>query len=181
MRILGLDPSLTHSAMSWMAPDGSHRRSSIISKPSEHKLERLIGIRSRFTEVAMNLYTGEERYVFIEGFSFGSKGTADREIGWLGFQMRITFHECGWNIVEVPPTTLKAYTCGTGTAKKELMLQQVYKRWSYETSDNNEADAFALMKLGESYLPWAKALDFLPPSQKDAKLFAKLHIIPPAR
>jgi hypothetical protein len=31
-------------------------------------------------------------------------------------------------------------------------MQQVYKRWGFEASDNNVADAFVLAKIGQAYL-----------------------------
>jgi hypothetical protein len=31
-------------------------------------------------------------------------------------------------------------------------MQQVYKRWGFEASDNNIADAFVLAKIGQTYL-----------------------------
>jgi Holliday junction resolvasome RuvABC endonuclease subunit len=47
----------------------------------------------------------------------------------------------------VPPLTLKKYATGKGTAKKQEMLLQIYKRWGVEFSDDNAADAYALARL----------------------------------
>jgi hypothetical protein len=36
--------------------------------------------------------------------------------------------------------TLKKYATGKGTAKKQEMLLQIYKRWGVEFNDDNAAD-----------------------------------------
>lgn len=47
----------------------------------------------------------------------------------------------------IPPMTLKKYATGKGTAKKQEMLLQIYKRFNVEFSDDNAADAYALARL----------------------------------
>jgi Holliday junction resolvasome RuvABC endonuclease subunit len=42
---------------------------------------------------------------------------------------------------------IKKFITGTGTAKKELMLLKVYKKFGEEFQDNNICDAFCLGKL----------------------------------
>lgn len=49
--------------------------------------------------------------------------------------------------LQVPPMTLKKYTTGKGTSKKQEMLLQIYKRWNVEILDDNAADAYALARL----------------------------------
>lgn len=42
---------------------------------------------------------------------------------------------------------LKMFLTGNGMAKKELILKEVYKKWGFDTNDNNEADAFVMWKI----------------------------------
>jgi Holliday junction resolvasome RuvABC endonuclease subunit len=49
--------------------------------------------------------------------------------------------------IQVPPMTLKKYATGKGTAKKQEMLLQIYKRYGVEFNDDNAADAYALARL----------------------------------
>jgi Holliday junction resolvasome RuvABC endonuclease subunit len=49
--------------------------------------------------------------------------------------------------LQVPPMTLKKYATGKGTAKKQEMLMQMYKRWNVEFNDDNAADSYALARL----------------------------------
>jgi len=53
--------------------------------------------------------------------------------------------------LQVPPTTLKKYATGKGTAKKQEMLLQIYKRWGVEFNDDNAADAYALGRLAGNH------------------------------
>jgi crossover junction endodeoxyribonuclease RuvC len=43
--------------------------------------------------------------------------------------------------------TLKKYAAGKGTAKKQEMLMQIYKRFGVEFNDDNAADSYALARL----------------------------------
>ena len=49
--------------------------------------------------------------------------------------------------LQIPPMTLKKYATGKGTAKKQEMLMQMYKRWGVEFNDDNAADSYALARL----------------------------------
>jgi len=49
--------------------------------------------------------------------------------------------------LKVPPMTLKKYASGKGTAKKQEMLMQIYKRWGIEFSDDNAADSYGIARL----------------------------------
>jgi Holliday junction resolvasome RuvABC endonuclease subunit len=49
--------------------------------------------------------------------------------------------------LQIPPMTLKKYAAGKGTAKKQEMLMQIYKRWGVEFNDDNAADSYALARL----------------------------------
>ena len=47
--------------------------------------------------------------------------------------------------------TLKKYAAGKGTAKKQEMLMQIYKRWGIEFNDDNAADSYALARLASGH------------------------------
>lgn len=54
--------------------------------------------------------------------------------------------------LQVPPMTLKKYATGKGTAKKQEMLLQIYKRWGVEFNDDNAADAYSLARLAGKHV-----------------------------
>jgi crossover junction endodeoxyribonuclease RuvC len=45
-------------------------------------------------------------------------------------------------------TELKKFVCGKGTANKEQVMLQVFKRWGYEAATNNMADGYGLACMG---------------------------------
>lgn len=59
----------------------------------------------------------------------------------------VPFEEHVRTPLQIPPMTLKKYAAGKGTAKKQEMLMQIYKRWSIEFNDDNAADSYALARL----------------------------------
>lgn len=55
-------------------------------------------------------------------------------------------------VVEVAPTALKKFVTGSGQAKKDSMMLEIYKRWGFETKNNNVADAYGLARVGHGIL-----------------------------
>jgi hypothetical protein len=59
----------------------------------------------------------------------------------------------GLNWLEVPPTSLKKFACGTaklpsGAKGKKEIIRNVRERWGFETSNHNIADAYVLARFG---------------------------------
>ena len=53
--------------------------------------------------------------------------------------------------LQVAPMSIKKFASGKGTAKKQEMLMQIYKRWGIEFNDDNAADAYALARIASGY------------------------------
>lgn len=85
-------------------------------------------------------------------------------MGELGGVVRValTEQEIGW--LEVPPARVKKFCTGKGNAPKDIMIQQVYKRWGVECKNSDEADAFVLAQIG---LAVAAGVDGLTQYQRD--------------
>jgi len=152
VHVLGIDPSLTHTAICHHhGMTVSH--GSIKSKPADHihDIARLDWLGEQL-EIKLNQCSGEheERLAIIEGYAFGAKCSREA-LGELGGQYRLVLYRLGWKIIIVPPTSLKMFVCGKGNAPKEQVMMQVFKRWGYEAPDNNAADAYALMRLGMAW------------------------------
>lgn len=85
--------------------------------------------------------------IVIEGYAFGNAHTLATLVE-LGTVVRYDLMKKRMTYSEIAPTKLKKFVCGSGAAKKELMLKAVYQRWGFDTDDNNTADAFALAQVG---------------------------------
>jgi crossover junction endodeoxyribonuclease RuvC len=95
--------------------------------------------------------TTEAKLAVVEGYGFGNVHSLGSLVE-CGTLVRLTLMEEKIPFIEVPPTTLKKFICGSGAAKKELLIKEVYKRWQLDSSDNNEVDAFCLAQFGRAAL-----------------------------
>ena len=50
-----------------------------------------------------------------------------------------------------PPKILKMFVTGNGNSGKDLMIREVFKRWNFDTNNNDVADAFGLAKMAYSF------------------------------
>jgi len=161
MLIIGIDPSLTSTGIIVLRDGKVELAETTKNRPELGTIERVKLIREQITNVIENLTDGHGEWqapdlIVIEGFSYGSKGRSVFDIAYLGWRIREelerlrTEDNIPW--LEVPPSQLKKFATGQGNANKEIILQQVYKRWGVEFSDNNQADVYVLAQIGRAYL-----------------------------
>lgn len=105
--------------------------------------ERLNHIRG----TVLMLSEGAE-LVVMEALSYGSNDPSAQERAGLAYLVRMSFWKRGTPFVLIAPKTLKKFVSGSGAAKKELMMLEVFKRFGHSASDNNQADAIGLIYLG---------------------------------
>ena len=158
--IIGIDPSLTSTGIVVLRGNKVELAVTTKNKPALGTIDRVRLIYERIVCVAESLTDGEKwqapDLIVSEGFSYGSKGRSVFDIAYLGWRIREelerlrTEDNIPW--LEVPPSQLKKFATGQGNANKEIILQQVYKRWGVEFSDNNQADAYVLAQIGRAYL-----------------------------
>jgi crossover junction endodeoxyribonuclease RuvC len=162
MLIIGIDPSLTSTGIVVLRDGKVELAETTKNRPDLGTIERVKLIRERIASIIENLINEEKTewqapdLIVIEGFSYGSKGRSVFDIAYLGWRIREDLERLKeqdnipW--LEVPPSQLKKFATGQGNANKEIILQQVYKRWGVEFSDNNQADAYVLAQIGRAYL-----------------------------
>lgn len=95
--------------------------------------------------------------VAIEGYAMGSK-TRPQMAGELGGHLRLLLWQAGIPYIIVPPTSLKAYTSGSGQSKKSMMMMMAFKRWGYEAAGEDECDAYCLARIAAEFAAggWTK-------------------------
>ena len=177
MKILGIDASLTNFATCIYEGDDKICINDIF-KSKKKDVNRLNDISLFLKGILLpNDFDG----IVLEGYSYGSRNSMVFDIGELGGIIKIIirdyiidvrkFRAKRCTLLIVPPQTLKKYICGAGNAKKNIMIQQIYKKYNKEFKDDNSADAFALAKLGEVYYYFNEgSISF----KKDTELFNKL-------
>ena len=180
MIVVGIDPSLTGTGIIVLRNGELGKALTTKNEPKLGTIERVRRIYEQINNVIENLATYSSAAYFaanylespplspkkirweplslivIEGFSYGSKGRGVFDIAYLGWRIREeleryrTEDDIPW--LEVSPSQVKQFATGKGNANKEIVLQQVYKRWGFEAKDNNQADAYVLAQIGRAYL-----------------------------
>jgi Holliday junction resolvasome RuvABC endonuclease subunit len=94
-----------------------------------------------FTEM-QGMY--DEVHVAMEGYANGR--TFNREkMGELGGIVKMSHATVfGTDPTVVPPTSLKKFVTGKGTASKDDMIKAVQLNWAEDVTNNNIADAYGL-------------------------------------
>lgn len=117
-----------------------------------HPMDRL----GMFAQKLLNVLAdnGTPELVVIEGYGFSSmqsKAGVVLQVE-IGTVMRYFLQQRNIPYIEVPPTNLKKFILGKGVGKKDLIMKEVYKRWGFDTTDDNIADAFGLAMFGSALL-----------------------------
>ena len=144
MKTLGIDLSLNHTG--WVLLQDTTVLTFGLIQPKMRGIERLVYIKNEFVKVIEKC--GIIDTVVLESYSFGAKGRAVFQIGELGGVIKVLLAENGHTPYLVAPLTLKKFATGHGKGDKQLMLKEVFRKWAFDTSNNNLADAYALARFG---------------------------------
>jgi crossover junction endodeoxyribonuclease RuvC len=146
MYIIGIDPSSKTGLV-------------VLSEDSEfyfaHEITTTkVGFpRLKFFEdaTAKLLSTYPPKLVVIEGYAHGGKfsNSFQYEIGTV---IRMMMYKANIPWVDIPPTSLKSIITGGGAASKGKMMLEVFKRWGFDASTDNIADAYGLSRIGKAIL-----------------------------
>lgn len=145
---VGIDPSLTRTAMLALDEDGCIRAAETI-RPKSRGVERLAELleatRRALKEASR---AGEIARVAIEGYSLGSRNQRGvHAMAEWGGVLRLALYEAGLDWLEIPPTAAKKYAAGRGDAPKDRVALAVYKRWGVELQDEHQTDAYVLARM----------------------------------
>lgn len=149
MRIAGLDVST--SRIGYAAPDG--RLFSISARAGAEDPARRLYELIRDFETILYRYPPRPELIVIEGYSLASPGRiALIRLGEIGGVVRLRLFEREISYVEVPPTSLKRFATGSGSADKPKMIRAAVERGAHLHGINNddEADAFHLRRMGRA-------------------------------
>lgn len=144
---IGIDQSLTGFALSVVSVDSPKKHKTWVFKSEFRGVQRLADIQNflldKFTEFQWEGWIVKD--VAMEGTVLASHSAL--ALGELSATVKLGLWGKSILPLQIPPMTLKKYASGKGTAKKQEMLLQIYKRWGVEFNDDNAADAYALARL----------------------------------
>jgi Holliday junction resolvasome RuvABC endonuclease subunit len=152
---IGIDQSLTGFALSVVSVEFPQQHVTWVYKSPYRGVQRLDDIYSWFYNKLAEIHKNGNTVVNVAMEGTVLQSQAASILGELAgitklalfifFDARIK-PNCALPL-QIPPMTLKKYATGKGTAKKQEMLLQMYKRWGVEFTDDNAADAYALARL----------------------------------
>jgi len=143
---LGVDAS-TKTGLALVSQEGEVLQQEELAYPKGMK-----GIE-RATNIAESILARVQEYkpdiIVTEGYALHAKFNLATMVE-LGTVMRLYWHVNHLNWYEVAPTALKKFVSGKGNCKKDVMILEAYKRFGFETSNDNVADAIGLAHIGLS-------------------------------
>lgn len=174
---IGIDPSLTGTGVCVLyIGENTPRYVTTVLTKGLTGVERLIKIRDAVLTILTNTSLKATIVnVCIEGYGFGCRGNSIFNLGELGGILRVLLYEEGYGYINVPPTSLKKFITKSGNAKKEVMLEQVFRRWGVGSEvlrDDDQVDAFSLAKFGEVYHRWRNGKAIC--TQAEVQAFSKV-------
>lgn len=155
--IIGLDPSLRKFGMCTITGEGAvHLRH--WGTDIEGTLRMRVSRLRRMAVPAVEACKAQKPIlVLIEGPAFGSKGSGIVERYMARGVLLEKLEGFPDNIVEVPPTSLKKFATGKGTGDKAAVVSSLTARYGQSFEVDDEADAFALAKIGEIVAGYAES------------------------
>lgn len=139
MKVLALDIS-TKTGVGMFESPTKHSTKTLVHKPEKCRIQRALRYSDDMDHLIQEF---DPDVAIIEGYGYGNAHTLVTLVE-IGTTIRSSLVRNSVPMIEVPPTTLKKFVCGSGNAAKELMIKEIYKRWGAELPTNDEADAFAL-------------------------------------
>ena len=122
---------------------GEHMLTPIsVTKPIDG-VQRLIQLFADFRSYVLDHAEGRVPCVVKEDFAF-SQANQMALLGGLGWHFRIMLSRTGWHFATCPTGTLKKVATDRGNANKSAVILACYKRWGFETDNDNLADACVL-------------------------------------
>ena len=144
MSFLGLDPS-TRTGWCLLHPNGSYTAGEVYFR-DKVGIERALAFSDW---LAQFLQQNTVSTITVEGYGFANAHTLVPLVE-IGTMFRMVAKLSDIPCQEVPPTVLKKFCTGSGSAKKEVIIREVFRRWAFEAKTNNEADAFVLAHIGRA-------------------------------
>jgi len=141
---VGVDPSYNGTAVMVLDENANIVEKLLYKSVGESIEERLWAINKALSFIPK--IVGLKK-VYLEGPSYSSNGAFQLQMGALHFMIRMMFYKKRVKYEVIAPGSLKKFVAGSGSAKKEHMLLNVYKKWGLDFLDNNLADAYGLARM----------------------------------
>jgi Holliday junction resolvasome RuvABC endonuclease subunit len=147
---LGIDASLTNTGITLLISPTQYTSFSIKAKGGT-QLERMELIAEQLLSfiVEQNI-DPMEGTACIEGGSYHSNGMI-YQMGQLTGMIIHALHQFYVNPMEIPPSQVKKFISGVGSASKQCVMDSIKARYREAFTDDNQADSYALALIAYRY------------------------------
>ena len=149
MNAIGLDLSLTSTGIAWTSGDDILTDKICPDMPKQ-EMPRYLFILEKIKEKCEEI---KPDVIIIEGYSFGSRGSAITQLAELRGVLKYYFSINSIKWREIAPSSLKKFVTGSGRADKEAMADAAYWNWGVDflnwKKDNDKCDAYCLIKMAQ--------------------------------
>lgn len=163
MRVLALDLSLRATGWATNVPLRRQPSYGVFGAEDETGYARIRSIRSDCNALAEHV---RPDLVVFEGLVV-FRGNAVLQLAGLGYMVRCDYDLAGYQLFDIPPSTLKKFATGRGHAEKSEMITAARLYLGYDGFDDNEADALWLLQSVLQHYRLDGAAE-LPPNRRDA-------------
>lgn len=147
---IGCDQSYTGTGLVALAPDGTVMGQGLVSTKAPSapldELKRFLDLYSGIDSFVRTHSNGKPVCICMEDFAF-SQANQMANLGGLGWFLRMMFWRAGHHLSVIGTGSLKKCATGKGNANKAGVVLGCYKRWGFETENDNVADARTLAHL----------------------------------
>jgi crossover junction endodeoxyribonuclease RuvC len=145
-KFLGLDPSYTDTGMVIIDQDDNVLIQRAIKTDPAHFSNKFERITHILNEIGLPQIT----LACIEDYHFGKNAKTSISLIELGFSIRRNFYSNNIPFFTAVPSQIKKLATGSGkSGEKAIILKEVYKKWGFDSNDNNVADAFAMAQMAK--------------------------------
>lgn len=150
--VIALDLSLTATGVCWVPPhDIEPDPFTIRTSAGDDMGVRLACVVSKVMDIATDRDDATAAPVFIIE-DLPTHARAAGKTGMVHGAIRLTLWQNRYQVITIPPASLKTWATGKGNAGKPEMLAEAIKRLGFDGHDDNEVDALWLWTLGAELL-----------------------------
>lgn len=154
MRFIGVDISVRDTGYAVLDENGELLFTGSIQSSTKMKDITRFSNGARRLLNSIKPVTGD--IVLLEDYAYGASGQITRIAEYTGLIKHALGNCVGEEmILRCAPGTLKKFVFGKGTASKSLVIKTVYKKWGFDTNNDNIADALVLSKLCHAF--WTRS------------------------
>ena len=149
MRILGIDPSLTHTGICLLNPQDDRLEYDHDVRTCAPKTKGAERLHDIYTTLNQTYIAYKVELAVMEGYAFSPRFGQAFSLGEAGGVIKLYLYQQLVPLYIVAPQSLKKFVTGAGKGQKNQMLLSAYKKYGISFENDHECDAYCLAQIGK--------------------------------